>query len=195
MRKLKRLLVGSMLVAPLCLANVFAIQSTFAAKNTLATRISQYKSGYGIKLSFAQLARLKLRCSAAQGKVHSLSGRIKGIETSRNEVYKNITDQLASLQTRLQQKDIDTTELQANIATLRTKIDGYKTDLTTYKQRVSDVAALDCKADPSAFKAALEAARAARLKVASDIKDIHDYLTGTVRASLVKLHDKVKATQ
>ncbi len=160
---------------------------------TLAERLTEHKSEFKQNLTRLQIASLKTRCKAAQGQLSSLSGRIKGIQTSRNEVYTNLTKHLASLQTKLQERDVDTTELQAEIATLRTKIDTYKTDLVAYKQAVSDLSDMDCNADPTAFKATLEAARAARKKVATDITDIHSYVIDTIKPTLVKIRTSLAA--
>jgi len=166
-----------------------------SSQKTQAQRIADYKANFKQNLTKAQQTALKARCKAAQGLVSSLSGRIKGIETSRNEVYGNVVDHLSSLQTKLQSKDVDTTELQSEINTLRDKVATYKTDLTAYEQATSDLSALDCASDPAAFKSALEAARAARQKVATDISDIKIYITGTIKPTLVKIRDSLAKTE
>ncbi len=164
-------------------------------QGTLADRMNQNKSAFKENLTKAAQTALKTRCKAAQGLLSSLSGRIKGIQTSRNEVYTNIVDHLTSLQTKLQNKDVDTTELQAEIATLQTKITTYKTDLTAYKQAVADLAAMDCASDPAAFKSTLDAARAAREKVAKDSADIKAYVTDTIKPTLVKIRTTLEANE
>lgn len=164
-------------------------------KTSLADRVSQFKSQFKMNLTKAQQTALKGKCKAAQGVLSSLSGRIKGIQTSRSEVYANITEHLASLQTKLQNNDVDTTELQGEIATLQTKINTYKTDLITYKQAVADLAALDCVSDPTAFKSTLEAARTAHDKVAKDVIDIRSYVNGTIKPTLVKIRQSLEANE
>lgn len=193
MGRIYKILITGTLLVPVVAFTFLATQSALAVQPTLAGRVAKYKAGYKARLTFSQQARLKLRCKAAQGKVASLTGRIKGIETSRDTVYKNILERLDSLQTRLQQKDIDTTDLQVDIANLRLKIDGFKTDLAAYQQTVTDLSAIDCTADPTAFRAALEAARTARQKVADDTKGIHTYLTVNLKQTLSKLRAKVAA--
>lgn len=162
---------------------------------TLEERISEHKSQFKQKLTNAQQLKVKTKCKDAQGLIGSLSVRIKNVQTNRNGVYKNITNKLASLQTKLQQKDIDTTELQAEISVLRTKVDAYKTDTATYKQAVIDLAGMDCTSDPTAFKSTLDAARAARQKVADDIADIRTYVNNTIKPTLVKIRLQLTSTE
>ncbi len=164
-------------------------------QTTIAERIQQRKDALKIKLTAKQTASLKLRCKASQGVVSSLSGRVKGIETSRAEVYGNITDNLTKLATKLQNKDIDSNELQGEINTLQTKIANYKTDLSAYKLAVDDLSSLDCQADPTAFKTTLEAARTARQKVEDDVKDIRTYVTDTIKPTLAKIRDGLKTKE
>ncbi len=166
-----------------------------SSKKTLEQRTAEYKANFKQTLTKAQQTAVKTKCKAAQGLTSSLSGRIKGIETSRAEVYKNVTDHLSSLQIKLQNKDVDTTELQAEIAALQTKISTYKTDLAAYKQSVADLSAMDCASDPAAFKSALEAARAARTKVVADTTDIRTYITGTIKPTLTKIHDSLAKSE
>ena len=164
-------------------------------QGTLADRVNQHKNDFKENLTKVQHAALKAKCKAAQGLLSSLSGRIKGIQTSRNEVYKNVVDHLTSLQTKLQNKDVDTTELQGEIATLQTKINTYKTDLTAYKQAVADLAAIDCVNDPTGFKSTLDAARAAHDKVVKDIADIRLYINGTIKPTLEKIRTALAANE
>src|SRR5438105_759793 len=56
----------------------------------LLKRLTDRKATLKTKLNTLEQDRLKLKCKVSQtGPVTSLSGRIKGIETSRSEVYKN----------------------------------------------------------------------------------------------------------
>ena len=163
-----------------------------AAAKALAERLAKHKTELKTKLSTAEKVRLQAKCKAAQGLVSSLSGRIKGIETSRGQVYKNIVDRLTSLSEKLKNKGVDTTELNADIATLQGKIDTFNTDLATYKQDVSDLAAMDCKADPDGFKAALEAARAAKQKVHDDGLAIRSYVNDTIKPLLKNIRAELE---
>lgn len=196
MKRYRLLLIG--LIAPLFIFGVVRAADTSTSTDTSSTMSARIKAREDIlklKLTLAETARLKLRCNAAQGLVSSLSGRIKGIETSRNEVYGNIVDHLTTLSDKLKAKSVDTTEFDGEITTLKGKIDTYKTDLATYKQDVSDLAALDCTSDPTAFKTTLETARTDLKKVAADIKDIRSYIIDTIKPTLVKIHAQLQTKE
>ncbi len=166
--------------------------TTTTPSTTLEDRVKSHEDAIKVKLTAADEARMKLRCKAAQGVVSSVTGRVKGIETSRNQVYGNVVDQLTTLSAKLKAKNVDTTELNNEITTLKTKVTTYKTDLTTYKQAITDLSAINCTSDPTAFKATLEAARTSLLKVGTDIKDIRTYITGTIKPTLTKIHDQLE---
>ncbi len=170
-------------------------ETTVEALKSLAERISKRKAELKTKLTNAEKTRLQSKCKAAQGLVSSVSGRIKGIETSRTEVHKNIINRLTKLSEKLKNKGVDTTELDADIAVLQTKIDTFKTDLTTYKQAVSDLAEMDCTTDPDGFKASLEAARTARATVHQDSKDIRSYVQDTIKPLLKSIRAQLESDQ
>lgn len=167
--------------------------TTTETEKTLAERIAERKAELKTKLTNAEKTRLQAKCKAAQGLVSSVSGRVKGIETSRTQVHKNLINRLTSLSEKLKNKGVDTTELNADIATLQTKIDSFNTDLTTYKQAVSDLAEMDCKTDPDGFKASLEAARAAREKVTQDSLAIRGYVNDTIKPLLKTIRAQLEA--
>jgi hypothetical protein len=165
---------------------------TEAQKTERETRIKKLKDVQKVKLAAAEKKKIQTNCQAAQGKVSSVSGRFKGIETSRGEVHKNVVNHLNELVVKLKAKGADTTQLEANIATLNTKIETFNTDLATYKQSVSDLKALDCKTDPEGFKAALTTARTNLEKVRADATDIHSYLKDTIKPLLKTIRTQIE---
>ena len=162
-------------------------------QKSLEERIAKRKAELKTQLKASEKARLKTKCKASQGLLSSVRGRIKGIETSRGEVYKNIINRLTKLSEKLENKGVDTTELDAKIAELQTKMDTFNTDLTAYKQAVSDLADMDCMADPDGFKASLEAARTAQEKVNQDAKAVRSYLNETIKPLLKTIRAQLEA--
>ncbi len=165
---------------------------TEAQKTEMNDRLEKQKTEFKVKLAAADKLRIELKCTAAQGLISSVKGRIKGIETSRGEVYKNVVDHLTDLSAKLKAKKVDTTALDADIAVLKTKIATFNTDLASYKQAVTDLVAVGCKQDPEGFKAALLAARADLDKVRKDAEDVHTYITGTIKPLLVQIRSQVE---
>lgn len=155
-------------------------------------RLEKRKTELKTRLDAAKLARVKKLCKASQGNLSSISGRIKGLETSRSHVYANLVDRLTKLSGLIKDKGVDTAELDAQITQISTLIEAFNTDLAAYKLAVSDLAAMDCAADPTAFQASLEAARAARAKTADDAAAIRTYLSDTIKPTLKELRAQVE---
>lgn len=162
----------------------------------LLERLAERKTELKTKLTTAEQTRLKEKCKPAQtGNVSSLYGRIKGIETSRSEVYKNLTNRLTSLTEKLKAKNVDTTKLEAEIATLKTKIATFEADLAKYKQAVLDLKSMDCATDPTAFKASLEKARTLREQVNKDAQEIKTYVNDTIKPTLKEIRAALEAKE
>ncbi len=166
---------------------------TEVQKTERDARINKLKEAQKTKLSYAEKKKIQAKCKAAQGKTSSVTGRFKGIETSRTQVHQNLVNRLVSLNEKLKAKGVNTTELEADIAVLNTKITTFNTDLAAYKQSVTDLKALDCKTDPEGFKAALTTARTNLEAVRADAKAVHTYLKETIKPLLKTLRDKIEA--
>jgi signal transduction histidine kinase len=168
------------------------IQTTAKDTAALKARLEARKAQLKTTLTALEQAKIKTKCATAQGKLSSVRGRIKGIETSRAQVYDNLVDRLTSLSTKLSDKGLDTSELDSEITELNAKIATFQTDLATYKQTVTDLAAMDCKSDPTAFKASLEAARTAQAKVKEDATAIKTYVNDTIKATLKDIRSQLE---
>lgn len=158
----------------------------------LKVRLEKRKTNLKTKLDAAKQARLKSRCKASQGRLSSISGRIKGLETSRTQVYQNTENRLTKLSEKLASKGLDVTELNTQITELHKLVDSFETELNEYKLAVADLAAMDCAADPTAFQASLEAARVARSETSEAAKAVRAYLKETIKPTLVELRSTIE---
>lgn len=150
-------------------------------------RVAERKEALKTRLTAAKQARIKNRCKASQGKLGSLQGRITGLETSRAQVYQNLTNRLTRLSEQLATHNVDVTELNTQITELTTLTEAFTTDLTAYKTAVADLAAMDCESDPEGFQASLESAREARAKAAESAKAVRTYLAETIKPTIKEL--------
>lgn len=153
--------------------------------------IKKHKELLKIKLTATERKKLLDKCKPAQAKVSGISGRLKGIKTSRGQVHENLQDRLNKLVEKLKVKGINTTELETSIATLTTNIEAFNTDLDTYEQSVTVLRALDCQADPEGFKAVLQTSRTNLEKLHADSKAIHTYLNDTIKPLLKTIRAQV----
>ncbi len=161
----------------------------------LLERIQKRKTELKTRLANTEKLKLQNKCQASQGKVSSIRGRIKGIETSRAQVYKNVTNHLKDLSEKLKNKGVDTTEFDASITELETKIATFNTDLAAYKQIVADLADMDCKSDPEGFKASLEAARAALKKVSEDAAAVKAHVKDVIKPLLKEIRTELEKSE
>lgn len=161
----------------------------------LKARLEQRKAELKTSINAAKQARLKSKCQASQGKLSSISGRIKGLETSRSQVYQNLVNRLNGLSDKLEAKGADVATLNEQITQLETLIETFNTDLAAYKLAVADLAEMDCKADPTAFQASLDAARTARTKTADSAKAVRSYLTETIKPTLKDIRAQLEPAE
>jgi hypothetical protein len=158
------------------------------------SRIEQYKLKLTAALTAAAKSRITERCVAAQAMVKGRTTANAAITTARERTYTKIVSDLEAVIAGAKAKEADTTTLEANLTALQAKITAFKSANTTYQQALSDLAALDCKADPTAFKAALESARTDQKAVFQAAADIRSYLHDTVKPTLKALKDSLKTT-
>jgi len=153
---------------------------------TMKERVEKLKADLKIKLTTVEQDRLKQRCKAAQAVVATLNTRFGKSVTTRSNAYDNLVRHLTDIIAKLKAKNVDTTKLEQEKTTLEAKISTYKADLAKYKEALSDLKDVDCVADPTAFKAALESARTAHQALVADTAAIKSYVVDTIK---VTLHD------
>ncbi len=158
-------------------------------------RVNQHEAELKTKLSTLDMLKIKSKCKVEQvGNISSLSGRVKGIETSRNEAYTNLQSKLNELEIKIKTKGIDTTKLDAEVIVLKSKIDKFKIDIAAYKQAVSDLKNIDCVANPTGFKAALDATRTMHDNLAKEGVDIKTYVNDTIKTTLKDIRTQLAAS-
>lgn len=167
--------------------------SSQAFKTELSDRIAKRKSEFKTNLTIAASERLKTRCKSAQGIIKKIEDSHKQPLVARQTRYENLVTKLSELRDKLKAAEIDTTALDAQLLVLDTKIATFNTELAALQQARVDLQALDCTADPAAFKASLEAARAQREKVVKAAADIRVYSKDTIKPNLVALRKALQA--
>lgn len=202
MKRIIALGLSSLFALPIILTSVALAQEggtpppnkpTAEELKALTDRVQKRKTELKTRLSAGEKQRLLGKCKASQGLISSVSGRVKGIETSRSKVYTNLVNRLTDLSTKLQNRGADTTELDASIDQLKTLIETFTTDLATYKQPLEDLVKGDCQADLEGFKASLESARATQTKVGEDGKAIRSHLSDVIKPLLKTIREQLEA--
>lgn len=159
------------------------------AATTLADRIAKNKTTYAATLSAADQAKLKLKCKVAQIKGKAYAVTLTDKVKVRTENYTKITTTLSEVIADMKTAGTDTKAIEAAQTELTTLIASYTTDVATYQTAVADLNDVDCIVDPAGFKGALEGARAARVVIAKDAKDIRT----TIETKVLPLLKEEKA--
>ena len=196
MRRIK-LILSSLIMAPAFLMPVVAhaatttttttTTTTATATETITQRVSKYKLALKTQPTAAEQVKIKANCKAAQVKGRVLSAQITQKIVVRSAAYVGITKKIEVLVTDLKASNVDTTKLETEQEELKKLITTYGTDLKVYQENISDMNAIDCLTDPTAFKAALEAARTSQATVLKDIKAIRAYINDTIKPTLTDI--------
>ncbi len=166
-------------------------ESVEANRQKRNERIDERKSLLQTRLSNAEEARIRARCSTAQASLSSISGRLAGIEMSRSQMYEAIINRLTNAKEGLSISGIDTQQLDDIINELKSKLDNFNSVLGDYKQAIADLVGMDCATDPSGFKATLLTARQSRQSASQSAQEIREYLTGTVKQTLIDIKNNL----
>lgn len=208
LKKIPSILMTALLLLVIVAVPVAAIEDETQTEETTTTstenetekepeltreqRFEKRKAEFKDKLfSGAKELRLKNRCKAAQGLVKGPQARAKSIKISRDKVYGNMQTRLDSMVEKLKTKGVDTTTLESQITELKSLITKFNEDLATYTLAVDDLVAMDCEADPDAFKAALEEARTLRGGLKDSGAAIRAYVKETIKPTLVEIRKQL----
>jgi hypothetical protein len=171
-----------------------AVAATTDDTASRTTRVEAYKKALKDTLTTAAKTRITERCVAAQALIKTKITNNTKVADARQAAYDVIVIDLQTVMTEATAKKVNITLLQANVTALQAKVTAFNTANTTYAQALTDVSALDCKTDPTAFKAALEAVRTDQAAVLTAAKDIRTYLTDTVKVTLKTIKTALSAT-
>lgn len=156
-----------------------------AQSTTLTQRLQQYVKNNNLNTKNKAIEQnIKLRCPIAQTSLKSLQTNVATVQTKRGAAYKNISDQLTTLQNRLNDQAFEITKVKNMVDTYNGKVTTYTNDLVSYKQALDDSVAVDCNADPFGFYGALLTARLYHDRMTPDVADIRDYALNTVKPNL-----------
>lgn len=189
MKKLYSLLLVSVMLAIVVVMAVPIVgavspPATPPAGSTVESRLAQRKAEREIKLDDKDTKRYIERCVGAQGKIRTLYQTVTKTIDDRNKAYQQVDAKLWVTIGRLKLASQDTFELEKQRSNLADKINDFQTTGSNYTQVLDDIQVLNCKADPTGFKALLDTARLYRQQVVDKSAAIHDYIVNDVKKSL-----------
>lgn len=166
-------------------------QSNNGRSQDRAARLQEYKEKNAERLSQAKQNRLVARCKNAQTKIATLSQNVATVTANRQSVYTGVVERLKRLSESLVAANVDTTALDSAIAELESKQEAYAQIVDAYQLTLTDLAEMDCEADPEAFQAALTAARNERQEVFKSSQEMRTFIQDSIKPILTTIRQSL----
>lgn len=135
-------------------------------------RLNARKASLKLRLTAAQTKVITTKCKAAQTNLGNLKSRTQTGINKRFDTYTAISAKLKETVAKMQTAGVDTAELKGLVTQFDTSLAAFKVNLTAYNFSLDDLIAMDCAADPIAFKATLESLRTQRAQLGKDAAGI-----------------------
>lgn len=198
-----QVLMAGILIVPLFSIVVSAQQDSTAnttaepttQKTRLQERLEQRKDRVQKRLSVAETKNLETRCKASQGPLGKVRGKHGSVQSTRMRIHNGLVERLSTLSSKLQAKNLDVTELNIQITTLKSLVNAFEVSFGEYKTAVADATEMDCVSDPVAFKASLEEARSALTKARQDSVAIKEHIKTKIKPELQVLRTQLGVTK
>lgn len=158
-------------------------------------RLNERKERLKVRLDNNQIKILAAKCGGAQGKLNSSVARFENSDKPYRVQYQNYVQRVESLQAKLKENNIDTKKLDDEIVVLKQKVETLKSAVENFTQSVSDAKAMDCKADPAAFRAAIDDAKAQGMVLKAARADLEKYVKDTIVPTIKELKNARKASE
>lgn len=177
---LAAIITGSILTG----AAIAQAPPTAPAGSTLEQRVAQRKAERNIALSPADSSRLQSTCANAQSKLRTLQQPNTVAIQERLKTNAQIDAKLWVAIGKLKLAEKDTFSLEKQRTALAEKASSFQVTTQNYTQALDDAVTINCKADPTGFKASLETARLYKTQLKSQSADIRTYLVNDIKPAL-----------
>jgi len=168
-------------------------QTESAPAQTIEERQAKRRERITSTLTRKESEKLTARCKAAQVITANVTNRVEKVAETRVNKYNQLTSKLQSLSGRVAANGVDTTNLDAEIQEAQVLIDDFVALMEDHKMAIEDTSQIDCQADPSGFKLALEDARAQRKELKTAATAIKDQIKNGVKTELQNIRALLEA--
>ncbi len=135
---------------------------------TLPERLAQRKAAYKVQLTAAQQKDIASKCQVAQTGLQQLKTKESPNQAKRQQIYADLTKQLATTIDHLKRQSINTVQVEANQAKFVAAVNQFYADAASYDLAVDDTIITDCVTDSAGFRASLLDARQLRTQLSTD---------------------------
>ncbi len=163
------------------------------SKSELAARLQNRKAKLQTRLSNEESARLGNRCVAAQKLFAGVGKKFVEKDTPQRAKYDAYIARLQRVIQKADAEGLDTTDLKKNMETFSQKHQAMIAAINDFNLSISDLQSIDCKSDPTSFKATLESARASLKDVQAAREELGKIAKGPVQESIKALKAALEA--
>ena len=131
------------------------------------------------------------KCESVQAKLQERVDKFADIKNNRSRRYQNIYDKTQTLVDRLEDQEIDTSQIRTDARQLKGKVEILVADATVYETALNHAKEVACDGNER-LRPALEKTRNAIRQLAQDAKDIEDFYKLTIRPDLLDLKNQLE---
>jgi hypothetical protein len=150
---------------------------------TMEQRLSARKAK--VQLSANDKASIAAKCTLAQTAINDRKTKDVKASAIRLQSYNELVKRLTFLVDNLSSQGNDATQLLNAESYFVASINSYLANAQKYKVAMDDLVIMDCKSDPTGFRATLEEARKLRAQLSLDVAAIKNNL-GNLKSQLSK---------
>jgi hypothetical protein len=131
------------------------------------------------------------RCKLVNQRINDRLSNFQNKQNVDSTIFGNVYQRLTNLSIRLKSKGLDTTKLNEDLATLKTKIDKVHTDYVSFIDGLKQTQSSTCGHSQGEFMGKLGAARSILLTVRQDRQDVRNYILNTIKPDIMALRQQL----
>ncbi|MFA5047643.1 MAG: hypothetical protein WC516_01235 [Patescibacteria group bacterium] len=132
------------------------------------------------------------RCSIIQSRLET---RIASYEVNKEKylkIYFDLKNRLINIQSNLENRGLDTSDIKFDLVTLDQKISKFSLDYQTYAAKLKEAGTFVCGKSQGQFLGKIREARVLLLNVKKDALDIKSFYLSAIKTDLGKLKTQIK---
>jgi DNA repair exonuclease SbcCD ATPase subunit len=143
-------------------------------------------------LTQADSERIASKCKSSQKVIKNIADKFNQVSVKRIGKYNELTAKLSSISSRLQAKDIDTTQLDESIKETQALIDEFVVTMEVQKVQLSGLVDADCQGDVAGFKTGIETAKQLRQEMRQASQVIRDKVKNDIKLELQTIRQSLE---
>jgi len=152
-------------------------------------RANAQKEKEAFRLKKENLAEEK--CLRVQARIENKSGNMEQVREAHMKVYENMVSRIQKFIDRFKEAGLDTAKVEADLTTLKSKIEEFKTAFANYSAKFGQSKVAACGSSEGELRGQLVDARA-ELKITHEIAaDIREYMRTVILADLKGLQSQM----